>query len=216
MVISIASAPDSWEAKQNPSLLADHMLALLDVGQTPVHLALKPDGGQIFCSNFGSDSVSTIDTEANTSAAPTPSPTSPSSPSSAPTTPPSGCPTSAPTPSTSGASMMAPPRPAQRPHRPRPRRPDLLRRRASSRSPPTPSPAMSPSSAPRIKTAHPSSPSSPPELPQRHRRQSHAGPPRQTLIIHPLRFASLTLALSASSPDTEIHTRPRLAQPASR
>ena len=65
MVISLAAAPDSWAAKQNPSLLTDHMLALLDVGATPIHLALKPDGGQVFCSNFGSNSVSAIDTQTN-------------------------------------------------------------------------------------------------------------------------------------------------------
>lgn len=40
----------------------DRLLAFLDVGQTPVHLALKPDGGEIFVCNFNSDSVSEIDT----------------------------------------------------------------------------------------------------------------------------------------------------------
>lgn len=65
MAVSLAAAPDSWAAKQNPSLMTDHMLALLNVGQTPVQLALKPDGGQIFCSNFGSNSVSSIDTQTN-------------------------------------------------------------------------------------------------------------------------------------------------------
>ena len=65
MAISLAAAPDSWAAKQYPNLLTDHMLTLLDVGNTPVHLALKPDGGQIFCSNFGSDSVSSINTQTN-------------------------------------------------------------------------------------------------------------------------------------------------------
>jgi YVTN family beta-propeller protein len=65
MAVSLAAAPDSWAAKQNPSLLADHMLALLDVGETPIQLALKPDGGQIFCSNFGSNSISSIDTQTN-------------------------------------------------------------------------------------------------------------------------------------------------------
>ncbi len=65
MAVSLAAAPESWAAKQNPSLLADHLLALLDVGQTPVQLALKPDGGEIFCSNFGSDSVSEIETQTN-------------------------------------------------------------------------------------------------------------------------------------------------------
>jgi len=65
MAVSLAAAPDSWAAKQNPSLEADHMLAMLDVGLTPVQLAMKHDGGQIFCSNFGADSISAIDTETN-------------------------------------------------------------------------------------------------------------------------------------------------------
>jgi YVTN family beta-propeller protein len=41
------------------------MLALMDVGETPVQLALKPDDGQVFCSNFGSNSISAIDTQTN-------------------------------------------------------------------------------------------------------------------------------------------------------
>jgi YVTN family beta-propeller protein len=65
MAVSLAVAPDSWEAKQNSSLLTDHLLALMDVGQTPVQLALKPDGGEIFCSNFGSGTFSEIDTQTN-------------------------------------------------------------------------------------------------------------------------------------------------------
>jgi YVTN family beta-propeller protein len=65
MAISLAAAPETWAAKQDPTLLTDHMLTLLEVGETPVHLALKPDGGQIFCSNFASDSVSSIDTQTN-------------------------------------------------------------------------------------------------------------------------------------------------------
>jgi YVTN family beta-propeller protein len=65
MAVSLAAAPDSWEAKQNPSLLADHMLALMDVGVIPVQLALKPDGGEVFCSNFGSGTFSEIDTQTN-------------------------------------------------------------------------------------------------------------------------------------------------------
>ena len=65
MAISLAAAPDSWEAKQNPSLLTDRMLALMDVGQTPIQLALKPDGGEVFCSNFASGSFSEIDTQTN-------------------------------------------------------------------------------------------------------------------------------------------------------
>lgn len=47
---------------QIPEERVDHLLALLDVGQTPVHLALKPDGGEIFVANFGGDTVSEIAT----------------------------------------------------------------------------------------------------------------------------------------------------------
>jgi YVTN family beta-propeller protein len=65
MVVSLAAAPDSWAAKQDPSLLTDHLLTLLDVGDTPVQLALKPDDGEIFCSNFGSGSFSEIETGSN-------------------------------------------------------------------------------------------------------------------------------------------------------
>ena len=65
MSISLSAAPTTWAAKQNPGLMTDHMLALLDVGDTPVQLALKPDGGEIFCSNYGSNSVSEIETQTN-------------------------------------------------------------------------------------------------------------------------------------------------------
>jgi YVTN family beta-propeller protein len=44
---------------------SDHFLTFLDVGQTPVHLALKPDGGEIFVCNFNSDSISEIATGTN-------------------------------------------------------------------------------------------------------------------------------------------------------
>lgn len=50
---------------QIPEEHADHLLAMLDVGQTPVHLALKPDGGEVFVSNFGGDSISEIATGSN-------------------------------------------------------------------------------------------------------------------------------------------------------
>ncbi|HTH52437.1 MAG TPA: YncE family protein [Edaphobacter sp.] len=62
MVISLAADPGSWAARQDSAALKDHLLTMLDVGVTPVHLALKPDGGEIFVSNFGSDSISEIDT----------------------------------------------------------------------------------------------------------------------------------------------------------
>jgi YVTN family beta-propeller protein len=65
MAISLAAASGSWAAKQDTSLVTDHMLALLDVGEAPAHLAMKPDGGEIFVSNFGSDSVSEISTWTN-------------------------------------------------------------------------------------------------------------------------------------------------------
>ena len=45
--------------------MTDHLLALLDVGEAPVHLAMKPDGGEIFVSNFDSDSISEIATWTN-------------------------------------------------------------------------------------------------------------------------------------------------------
>jgi len=65
MAVSLAAAPGSWAAGQNPALVTDRMLALLDVGKTPVHLAMKPDGGEIFVSNSGSDSISEIATPTN-------------------------------------------------------------------------------------------------------------------------------------------------------
>jgi YVTN family beta-propeller protein len=65
MAISLAAAPGSWAARQDSSMLTDHLLTMLDVGKTPVHLALKPDGGEIFVSNFGSDSISEISTWTN-------------------------------------------------------------------------------------------------------------------------------------------------------
>lgn len=63
MVLGLAQHPD----KNHPYRrnLPDRALDLLDVGQTPVHLALKPDGGEIFVSNFGSDTISEIDTSTN-------------------------------------------------------------------------------------------------------------------------------------------------------
>jgi YVTN family beta-propeller protein len=49
----------------NDSEHTDRLLSFLDVGKTPVHLALKPDGGEIFVSNFDSDSISEIATGTN-------------------------------------------------------------------------------------------------------------------------------------------------------
>jgi YVTN family beta-propeller protein len=41
---------------------SDRVLALLDVGRTPVSLTLKPDGGELMVCDFDSDSVSIIET----------------------------------------------------------------------------------------------------------------------------------------------------------
>lgn len=65
MAISLAADPDSWAARQSANALADHLLTMLDVGRTPVHLAMKPDGGEIFTSNFDDDSISEIYTWTN-------------------------------------------------------------------------------------------------------------------------------------------------------
>jgi YVTN family beta-propeller protein len=53
------------EASTIDSEHTDRLLSFLDVGKTPVHLALKPDGGEIFVSNFDSDSISEIATGTN-------------------------------------------------------------------------------------------------------------------------------------------------------
>lgn len=60
MAIGLSVTSDSWRGKHDASLQQDHLLSLLDVGKTPTHLALKPDDGEIFSTNFGSNSVSEI------------------------------------------------------------------------------------------------------------------------------------------------------------
>ncbi|HEX4005573.1 MAG TPA: YncE family protein [Acidobacteriaceae bacterium] len=60
MVIGLAR-----EHPRLPSESGDHLLDFLDVGPTPVHLALKPDGGEIFVSNSGGDTVSEIATSSS-------------------------------------------------------------------------------------------------------------------------------------------------------
>ncbi len=59
MAIGLATAPDPKAARPPQP---DRLLAMLDVGRTPVHLALKPDGGEIFVENFDSDTISEIAT----------------------------------------------------------------------------------------------------------------------------------------------------------
>ena len=60
MVVWLAASADSWRGKHDPSLQQDHLLCLLDVGNTPTHLAVEPDGNEVFATNFGSDSISEI------------------------------------------------------------------------------------------------------------------------------------------------------------
>ena len=60
MVLGLAR-PQSTNEQEH----SDRFLTFLDVGQTPVHLALKPDGGEIFVCNFDGDSVSEIATGTN-------------------------------------------------------------------------------------------------------------------------------------------------------
>ena len=43
----------------------DALLAILDVGKTPIRLILKPDGGEIFAVNYDGASLSEIDTSTN-------------------------------------------------------------------------------------------------------------------------------------------------------
>ena len=60
MAISLARAPEAGSPAQ-----PDALEVLLDVGKTPVHLAMKPDGGELFVSNFDSDTVSEVITSTN-------------------------------------------------------------------------------------------------------------------------------------------------------
>ncbi len=55
MALGLATQP----TVKNPAK-PDRLLAMLDVGRTPVHLELKPDGGELFVSNFDSDTISEI------------------------------------------------------------------------------------------------------------------------------------------------------------
>jgi YVTN family beta-propeller protein len=59
MVIGLAHATGS-----NPAT-ADVLLAFLDVGKTPMQMALKPDGGEAFVSNYDSDTISELTTSSN-------------------------------------------------------------------------------------------------------------------------------------------------------
>jgi YVTN family beta-propeller protein len=62
MVLWLAADPASGNGRQDSALQHDQMLCFLDVGNTPTRLALKPDGGEVFSTNFDSDTISEIDT----------------------------------------------------------------------------------------------------------------------------------------------------------
>ncbi len=58
MAIALARPEDQPANPERP--VTDRLEALMDVGRAPVHLALKPDGGEVFVSNSLSNSVSEI------------------------------------------------------------------------------------------------------------------------------------------------------------
>src|SRR5438477_166471 len=61
-LLSRLSACSGSSQVASVDLKNDKLIALLDVGKTPVSLALKPDGGELIVCNFDSDSVSIIET----------------------------------------------------------------------------------------------------------------------------------------------------------
>jgi YVTN family beta-propeller protein len=65
MAVWLGVPADSWRGRQDATLQQDHLLAVLDVGKTPTHLAVKPDGGEVFSTNFGGNSLSEMSTWTN-------------------------------------------------------------------------------------------------------------------------------------------------------
>ena len=68
MAIALATPPPlSARARRSTTQPTpkDALLALLDVGKTPIRLVLKPDGGEIFAVNYDDASISEIDTSTN-------------------------------------------------------------------------------------------------------------------------------------------------------
>ena len=68
MAIALATPPPaSSRARLSTRQITrkDEMLAILDVGKTPIRLILKPDGGEIFAVNYDGASLSEIDTSTN-------------------------------------------------------------------------------------------------------------------------------------------------------
>ncbi len=64
MAIALAR-PATTGGNSHADARPDALEALLDVGRSPVQLALKPDGGELFVSNFDSDSISEVVTNTN-------------------------------------------------------------------------------------------------------------------------------------------------------
>ena len=65
MVVQLGAAADSYRGRQDRALQDDALLCLLSVGKTPTHLALKPDSGEVFSTNYDSDSISEISVQTN-------------------------------------------------------------------------------------------------------------------------------------------------------
>ncbi len=64
-VMAIALATPQAQSSTQQVIPKDELLAILDVGKTPLRLILKPDGGEIFAVNYDGASVSEIDTSTN-------------------------------------------------------------------------------------------------------------------------------------------------------
>lgn len=60
MAIALARPQSPTDVQPASDAQPDRLEALMDVGRAPIHLALKPDGGEVFVSNSLSDSVSEI------------------------------------------------------------------------------------------------------------------------------------------------------------
>ncbi|MGB8478260.1 MAG: YncE family protein [Acidobacteriaceae bacterium] len=68
MAIALATPPPATPRARSSTqqvIPKDELLAILDVGKTPIRLILKPDGGEIFAVNYDGASLSEIDTSTN-------------------------------------------------------------------------------------------------------------------------------------------------------
>ena len=60
-----SAARNDRQSQREEDNQGDKLLALLDVGKSPVSLAIKPDGGELIAFNFDADSISIIETTPN-------------------------------------------------------------------------------------------------------------------------------------------------------